>query len=440
LISIQRRLGFGLAAVLLVVGLALAQAGLWFYDQGLRRYLASGLQDEAESLLVAIIRGPAGLQLDPQRIDGAYERLFSGRYFQIHFEQTDWRSRSLWDHELKVPGHPGLREGLAKGPEGQRLLVFRGDYKRYGRSLQISVAQDYTPILKSFNRLRNIGLGAGALALLLILFFQRLTVRRALRPLERVRQQIAQLQDGQRSQLDTQVPQELEPLVEQVNHLLQHTEETLRRSRNALGNLGHALKTPLAVLISLAEREELRQHPELKRVLQEQLEQIDQRLARELGRARLVGEALPGAHFDCDAELPSLREMLQLIHGEHLRISCQAEPGLRLPFDREDLLELLGNLLDNACKWAASEVRLQVEKGEDGYRLLVDDDGPGIAEELRDSVLERGTRLDEQVAGHGLGLGIARDIAEACGGSLALEGSELGGLRVRVALPRRATA
>ena len=139
-------------------------------------------------------------------------------------------------------------------------------------------------------------------------------------------------------------------------------------------------------------------------------------------------------------ELPSLREMLQLIHGEHLRISCRAEPGLRLPFDREDLLELLGNLLDNACKWAAGEVRLQVEKREDGYRLLVDDDGPGIAEELRDSVLERGTRLDEQVAGHGLGLGIARDIAAACGGSLALEGSELGGLRVRVALPRRAAA
>lgn len=440
MISIQRRLGFGLAAVLLVVGLVLAQTGLWLFDQGLRQYLANGLQDEAQSLLVAISRGPAGLQLDPQRIDGAYERLFSGRYFQIHFGQTDLRSRSLWDHELKVRDRPGLSAGLVKGPEDQRLLVYRGDYRRYGYDLQISVAQDYTPILKSFKRLRNFGLGAGALALLLILFFQRLAVRRALRPLEQVRQQIAQLQEGQRSQLDTQVPEELEPLVQQVNHLLQHTEDTLKRSRNALGNLGHALKTPLAVLISLADRDELRTQPELRRVLQEQLEQIDQRLARELGRARLVGEALPGAHFDCDAELPSLREMLLLIHGEQLRIDLRSAPGLRLPFDREDLLELLGNLLDNACKWAAGEVRLSVEKGAENYLLQVDDDGPGIAEDQRESVLERGTRLDEQVAGHGLGLGIARDIAEACGGKLVLESSELGGLRVRVLLPKRASA
>lgn len=435
--SIQRRLGLGLGVVLVVIGLVLAQTGLWLFDQGLRRYLANGLQDEAESLLVGIMRGPAGLQLDAQRVDAAYERLFSGRYFVIRFDDVTWRSRSLWDRELRLPDGKGLARGLEKGPEGQRLLVYRADYKRYGRKLSIVVAQDYTPVLKSFNRLRNIGLGAGALALLLILVFQSLTVRRALRPLERVRQQIAQLQEGQRSQLDSQAPRELEPLVEQVNHLLQHTEETLRRSRNALGNLGHALKTPLAVLISLADRDELREHPELRRVLQEQLEQIEQRLARELGRARLVGEALPGAHFDCDAELPSLCEMLRLIHGDHLDITWSAEPGLRLPFDREDLLEMLGNLLDNACKWADSEVRLAVDKSGDGYRLCVDDDGPGIAVDQRDAVLERGTRLDEQVAGHGLGLGIARDIAAACGGRLGLDGSELGGLRVRVELPRR---
>ncbi len=435
--SIQRRLGLGLGVVLVVIGLALAQTGLWLFDQGLRRYLLNGLQDEAESLLVGITRGPAGLQLDGQRVDAVYERLFSGRYFVIRFDDQTWRSRSLWDNELKLPSRKGLARKLEEGPEDQHLLVYRGDYKRYGKQLSIVVAQDYTPILKSFHRLRNIGLGAGTLALLLILVFQGFTVRRALRPLERVRQQIAQLQEGQRSQLDSQVPRELEPLVEQVNHLLQHTEDTLRRSRNALGNLGHALKTPLAVLISLADRAELREHPELRQVLQEQLEQIEQRLARELGRARLVGEALPGAHFDCDAELPSLCDMLKLIHGDHLAIDWQAPPATRLPYDREDLLEMLGNLLDNACKWADAQVRLTVEKGADAYRLCVDDDGPGIAEDQRDSVLERGTRLDEQVAGHGLGLGIARDIAAACGGSLTLESSALGGLRVMVELPRR---
>ncbi|MNE64657.1 Sensor protein PhoQ [compost metagenome] len=151
----------------------------------------------------------------------------------------------------------------------------------------------------------------------------------------------------------------------------------------------------------------------------------------------MVGEALPGAHFDCAEELPSLCDMLRLIHGQHLNVDWQAQPGLRLPFDREDLLELLGNLLDNACKWADGRVRLSIEKRAEDYLLQVDDDGPGIPEEQRDSVLERGTRLDEQVAGHGLGLGIARDIAEACGGRLRLETSDLGGLRVSIELPLR---
>ena len=134
-----------------------------------------------------------------------------------------------------------------------------------------------------------------------------------------MREQIAQLQQGRRTELDSQVPQELEPLVAQVNHLLSHTEDTLKRSRNALGNLGHALKTPLAVLVSLSEREELRDQPELQATLREQLAQIRQRLERELGRARLAGEALPGAHFDCAAELPGLFSTLGMIHSHGLK-------------------------------------------------------------------------------------------------------------------------
>ena len=303
--SIQRRLSVGLFAVLLVVGLVLAQTGLWLFDQGLRRYFAGNLREEAENLLVAMVRGPNGMQLDEQRLNPAFQRPYSGRYFVIELEKDTWRSRSLWDSELEVPHKKGLVQGLVDGPEEQRLLVFRGHYKRMGQKLRIVVAQDYTPILESFARVQWMGLGAGALALLLVLLLQRLTVRRSLRPLEEVRLQIAQLQQGQRSQLDNQAPEELEPLVEQINHLLAHTEETLKRSRNALGNLGHALKTPLAVLVSLAEREEMARQPELQQVLREQLEQIQQRLGRELGKARLVGEALPGAHFDCAEELPS---------------------------------------------------------------------------------------------------------------------------------------
>ncbi len=435
--SIQRRLSLGLAGALLLVGLILAQASLWVFDRGLRAYLEEDLRDEAQGLLAALVRGPAGLQLDERRLDPSFQRQFSGHYFRIDFSDRSWRSRSLWDRELLKPDTQGMQVELGDGPQGQRLLIYRADYRRYGENLSISVAQDYQPILQSFRRLQWLGLGMGGAALLLILVAQRYTVRRALRPLEQVRRQIAQLQQGRRSDLDAEVPEELEPLVAQINHLLAHTEDTLKRSRNALGNLGHALKTPLAVLISLAGCEELRAHPQLRASLREQLEQIEQRLSRELGRARLAGEVLPGARFDCAQELPGLFATLAMIHDRGLRLEWQAPEGLIVPRDREDLLELLGNLLDNACKWAEQQVLLSVEEVADGYRLLVDDDGPGIDAERREAVLGRGTRLDEQVAGHGLGLGIVRDIIEAWNGRIELQDSPLGGLRVVVSLPRR---
>jgi signal transduction histidine kinase len=435
--SIQRRLSLGLAGALLLVGLILAQASLWVFDRGLRAYLEEDLRDEAQGLLAALVRGPAGLQLDERRLDPSFQRQFSGHYFRIDFSEQSWRSRSLWDRELLKPDGPGMHAELGDGPQGQRLLVYRADYRRYGQNLTISVAQDYAPILQGFRRMQWLGLGMGGAALLLILIAQRYTVRRALKPLEQVRQQIAQLQQGQRSELDAQVPEELEPLVAQINHLLAHTEETLKRSRNALGNLGHALKTPLAVLISLAGRDELAAYPALRATLREQLEQIEQRLSRELGRARLAGEALPGARFDCAQELPGLFATLAMIHDHGLNLEWKAPAGLIVQRDREDLLELLGNLLDNACKWADSRVQLELVEEGGMLRIHVDDDGPGIEPQRREDVLGRGTRLDEQVAGHGLGLGIVRDIVEAWGGSIALQDSPLGGLRVLLELPRR---
>ena len=435
--SIQRRLSLGLISVMVIVGLVLAQTSLWLFEVGLQRYLEAGLRNDSENLLVALVRGPGGVQLDEQRLSPAYQRPFSGHYFRIDFGDNHWRSRSLWDQELPQLPQAGLKGNLQLGPEGQQLLVLRSDYKRFGQSISISVAQDYTPVRESFRLMRQIGLVIGLAALLLVLILQRVTVRRALRPLETARNQIAQLQQGQRSQLDTQVPLELEPLVAQINHLLAHTEDSLQRSRNALGNLGHALKTPMAVLLSAASSDALKDHPQLSQLLREQLQQVQQRLNRELNRARLAGDALPGALFDCDAELPGLLATLRMIHGEHLDLSSDAAPGLQLPWDREDLLELLGNLLDNACKWADAEVRLSVIETPRSYLLAVEDDGPGIPEAQRDQVFSRGARLDEQMIGHGLGLGIVRDIVEVWGGVLQLQESELGGLKVLIELPRR---
>ena len=435
--SIQRRLSLGLVTVLLVTGLLLAQAGLWLFDRSLRGYLQQGLEDEAQTLMSAIYRGPQGLQLDERRLSAGFQRPYSGQYFRIDFADQVWRSRSLWDRELTEAIEPGLQQALADGPQGQQWLVLRSDYQRFGQDIRIHVARDYTPVLDSFQRLQRISLLLAGVALGVILLLQRLIVRRALRPLEQARQQLVQLQQGQRSQLEAQVPQELQPLVAQINHLLSHTEATLTRSRNALGNLGHALKTPLAVLVSLAERDELKLLPELRAALQAQLQQIEQRIARELGRARLAGEVLPGAHFRCERELPELLATLEMVHGSHLQLSWQAPSGLRLPWDREDLLELLGNLLDNACKWADSQVSLSIEDRPGAYLIQVDDDGPGIEPERLEAVLNRGSRLDEEVAGHGLGLAIVRDIVDAWGGRLMLAQSALGGLQVRIELPHR---
>ena len=435
--SIQQRLSLGLISILLIVGLLVAQSSLWLFDRSLRSYLQTTLQDEAQTLLSAFVRGPNGLQLDERRLSAAFKRPYSGLYFRIDFADQTWRSRSLWDRDLPRAPQAGLQAELGDGPQGQQWLILRADYQRFGQQIEIQVARDYTPVLKSFRQVQNLVAGLGLAALVLILLLQRVIVRRALRPLEATRQQINQLQQGQRTQLDQNVPLELEPLVAQINRLLHHTEETLKRSRNALGNLGHALKTPLAVLLSLARRDELQQFPDLHDSLNQQLQQIEQRIARELGRAKLAGDVLPGAHFDCANELPGLFATLAMIHGRHLQLDWQAPPELRLPWDREDLLELLGNLLDNACKWADSRVQLHISVTEQGYELCIDDDGPGIAAQLRDEVLSRGSRLDEQVAGHGLGLGIVRDIVDAWQGTLQLSDSVLGGLRVQISLPAK---
>ena len=432
--SIQRSLSVGLISVLLLVGLLLVQSSLWLFESGLRRNLATDLREETEGLLMAVVQGPEGFVLDSSRLNPRYQRAFSGHYFRIDLPARSWRSRSLWDAEPTWPAGNGMAEDLLDGPQDQRLLAYRATYRRDGQTITINVAQDYTPTLKSFAQVRLSGLGLVSLALLVLLLLQRYAVKLAMRPLERARQQIAQLQQGQRQQLDVQAPVELQPLVEQINHLLVHTDDTLKRSRHALGNLGHALKTPLAVLGSLVRHEELKGHPDLQLNLEQQLEQIQQRVSRELGRARLAGEVLPGSYFDCAKELAPLFETLRMIHRRDLELRWHIYENCRLPWDREDMLELLGNLLDNACKFARSEVRLQIEQRDEGYLITVDDDGPGIPEARREAVLERGTRLDEHAEGHGLGLGIVRDILAAWRGELSLEQSELGGLCVRIRL------
>jgi signal transduction histidine kinase len=200
------------------------------------------------------------------------------------------------------------------------------------------------------------------------------------------------------------------------------------------------VKTPLAAVFRLLEDPRLDSAPDLKRPLQEQANAIHVRIDRELKRARLAGEAPTAAVFDPHAEMPALVQLLQQIHRDKpLRIEWTG-PQASLPYDRQDLVELLGNLADNACKWARERVQIEIRE-RSGFDIVVSDDGPGCSTELLDSLGSRGQRVDESVPGYGLGLAIARDIVEFAGGQLAFARSvTLGGLEATAHLPARSPA
>jgi signal transduction histidine kinase len=267
----------------------------------------------------------------------------------------------------------------------------------------------------------------------LLLVLQQRLVSRLFEHLEKVRNEVRAVARGDAGQLDEEVPSEVMPLVREVNRLLQLLGQRMQRSRNALGNLAHALKTPLNLL-----GQDLDELPpgELRNRLQHQAEQIRGLTERELRRSHLSGGGAPGQQFDAAAELPSLIQALRRMHGgKHLDIRSGTLPSQPLPLDRDDMLELLGNLLDNACKWARQVVLVAVEHP-GGARIRVEDDGPGVADEVLQQLTDRGVRIDEQVAGHGLGLAIVRDVVRLYGGTLHFDRSPtLGGLRVQVDLP-----
>lgn len=432
--SISRQLGSGLLLVMLIAVLLVGQGAVWLFDRALRDYLGSDLQRESDALLAAMTPTPGGLQLDSSRIGADYLRPFSGRYYLIESHPRRWRSRSLWDQRLPIATGEQPDNRLVPGPAGQQLLIRTEHLRRAGQPVTITVALDYQPLLLAFERARNWLWGLGGIAVLASLLLQHALLRRGLRPLHAVRAELAEWQAGKRLELSEDVPLELLPLVRQINHLGAQVEQVIQRSRKGLGDFSHALKTPLAVAEGLLNRERL--ETEERRQLQRQLQDMRQQLERALQRSRLAPESHGIRRFDPAEDLPWLLGSLQQIHGAGVRILHPSLAGCQpWPFEREDMLELLGNLLDNGCKWAAGSVRLGWTLSPHVLQLRVEDDGPGISEQDRRQVLGRGTRLDESVAGHGLGLAIVGDLVEVYGGSLALLDSDLGGLAVQVELP-----
>lgn len=400
-------------------------------------YIASRLQHDAETLLTGVEWTQDGPRLDPRTVDTVYQRAYSGHYYRIRTDQGTLHSRSLWDGELPkaTPAVGEQRRFQAEGPAEQPLLVYAAGFRKDGNRLSVVVAEDLSALQEDVRAFQwRYGLVSLGVALALIAL-QWLLLAVSMRPLDRVRRQLASLEAGERTELSERVPREVQPLVREVNHLLMVTAERLQRSRNATANLAHALKTPLTRIFQVASDPRLAEHPALREQIEEPATAIRERIEREQKRARLAGGS-PGQRFDTPRELGALAKTLERMFAEQgIRIETELETAGPYQGDREDLLELFGNLLENACKWAESRVRVAAGTDDGGLVVTVEDDGPGVPPEERTGLTQRGRRLDEATPGHGLGLSIAADIAAAYGGEITFGESALGGLQARVRLP-----
>lgn len=264
-----------------------------------------------------------------------------------------------------------------------------------------------------------------------------LLVGSAVRRVDAVRRGVASLHSGEGKRLEGGGLAELEPLVSDMNALLDHRERVVRRALATAGDLAHGLKTPLAIVAQEAERLETTDESETAATIAEQVERMRRQIEVHLARARTSASGNPyGAHVGVRPVAERLVRTLGHLYTDHrLSVALDIPDSCAVRCETQDLEEMLGNILENACKWARSEVTVSASDTPDGIAIVVDDDGPGIALAMRDRVLQRGVRADETESGSGLGLAIVSDLVDLYGGSLALATAPRGGLRVQVVLP-----
>jgi signal transduction histidine kinase len=248
---------------------------------------------------------------------------------------------------------------------------------------------------------------------------------------------LSDVHEGRERQVEGEYPAEIQPLVTDLNVLLAHRDRRVQDALARAGDLAHGLKTPLAVLAQEAERSEAAGHAESAAVLNQQVERMRRHVDFHLAHARAAASgATPGARASIQISAEGLARTLQRLHaGRGLDIATDVPIAHAVRGHREDLDEMLGNLLDNACRWARSRVVISSTQQDGHVTIAIDDDGPGLPDAMRDAVLQRGVRADEAAPGSGFGLAIVREIAELYGGSIVLDRSTLGGLRARLQLP-----
>jgi len=435
--SLQSKLSTGLLLSLIVAFSALwllVSINVQFLAE---EYIASRLKHDAETLLSNVnFDKENSLTIDILQIGQVYNQPFSGHYFVIGTDNQTISSRSLWDQKLN---HQTVSTGqqlqsIQTGPEQQSLLIVSAGYKKQGHQLTITVAEDLNPINKNINQFKYWFAAMAIGMLLTLVIIQIFILRKSLTPLTKIQAELKSLQQGQLEKLSTDVPSELYPLINEVNHLLGLMQQHLLRSRNSLGDLAHAIKKPLTVIKQLTDKHDI---PDTSNnTLIKQADDIYQITERILKRARLAGHSHSGSLFSFKDDLSALLQTLEMMHpNKALKLTTHIPDNIICPVDREDMMELLGNLLDNAYKWAAQKVALSVSVNSD-LHICIEDDGPGADHEKINELTKRGVRLDEKVSGHGFGLAITADIINDYNGSINFDQSEeLGGFRINITLP-----
>lgn len=389
-----------------------------------------------------------GVMLQDRFINREFDRVYSGLYYEIRPLESGpgaQISRSLFDRALNVTSDQtrgAISYGFATGPENQHLRVLSrqvrlptGDMAEIGdmRAYTFMVAGNLASVeaeITAFNGTLIWSFLLLGLGLMIAVFLQ---VRVGLMPLGRLQQSLARIRNGTAQRLEGTFPAEIAPLAAELNSLIEHSNEVVGRARTHVSNLAHFLKTPLSVLASEAQAQPGALSDQVRRQVETMRRQVDHYLARAraAGSVNVLGNRTPIAPV-----LNDLARVLSRIHAERaIVIDCDCPPDLYFRGERQDLEEMAGNLMDNASKWAARQVKVSAFKDGARFVLVVEDDGPGLAPEDRARVGARGERLDESVPGSGLGLAIVRDISTLYAGSLALGASPLGGLEVRLTLP-----
>lgn len=446
--SLALRLALGAGAVLALLALATAFFLSWAFRQTETDFFRQRLDSHLDALVVAADLSDAGpdsplAQPAPGALgDLRFDQPKSGWYWRISDGgRTILRSPSLWDEDLpdaEWEGQGTRSWGFVQGPGGKRLLAVGQDVvaSEGGPSMRLLVAADAKEIERASEAFdRMLWLATVALSLALALG-SAVQIRLGLAPLRRLRGELAALRSGRVARLPSGGhPAEVAPLIEEMNAVLDADADLVERARSHVGNVAHAMKTPLAVISAELSRGASADFQQLRA----RTEELRRLVERHLAKAHAEAAADRPVRGGCPAAPPTIDVLsaLRRISGERIVLEEELDMEAFFQGDEGDLQEIVGNLAENACKWASSRVRVRLFEAEGGLRLVVEDDGPGMEEEFAAKATERGARLDERVPGSGLGLSIVLDLVEVLGGSLAFGRSEWGGLRAEVSIPRR---